>query len=509
MIASRLDHAALAHLQGRASLPAYDRTHARAGVVHLGIGAFHRAHQAVYFDDLLARGRDGYAVVAASLRSDEVARRLLPQHCLYGVLSLAEGECNYRVIGAVREVCVAPEAPKALLSHLCAPQTALVTLTVTEKGYCHRPADGTLDFDHPDIRHDIAHPEAPRSAVGLLATALCRRLAVGVAPPAVLCCDNLPHNGRLLARLVTALVAARGQHALARRIAAEVRFPCSMVDRIVPATAATHRALVQEHYGIDDHGLVVTEPFSQWVIEDAAEVLHPLGEVGAVLVRDVAPFETMKLRLLNGSHSALAYLGYLAGCEYVADAMAVPGMEALVTRLMDEETTPTLQVPGDFDLAGYKQQLRERFRNPALLHRTWQIAMDGSQKLPQRLLGTTRERLAAGAPVNALALAVAAWMRYVGGIDERGEAIDVRDPMAGRLAARVAAQGGNAKATVDALLAVEEVFAPELAQDPRWRKALVTQYTRLQQRGAREAVLMTIQDEIASEVPKALKAFTD
>lgn len=494
MTAPRLDSTALESLRGRAHLPAYDRASARTGVVHIGIGAFHRAHQAVYFDDLLARGYDGYAVIAASLRSAEVARTLQPQQHLYGVLALADGASEYRVIGAVREVCVATETPQALLSHLCAPQTALVTLTVTEKGYCHRPADGSLDLEHPDIRHDIAHPEAPRSAIGLLATALSRRLAVGVAPPTVLCCDNLPHNGRLLAKLVTALVAARGQHALARRIAAEVPFPCSMVDRIVPATTATQRALVRERYGVDDHALVVTEPFSQWVVEDIAEVLQPLREVGAVLVRDVAPFETMKLRLLNGSHSTLAYLGYLAGCEYVADAMALPGMETLIIGLMDEEITPTLQVPADFDLAGYKRQLRERFHNPALQHRTWQIAMDGSQKLPQRLLGTARERLAAGAPVNALALAVAAWMRYVGGVDERGEAIDVRDPMAGRLAARVAAQAGNAEATVDALLAVEEVFAPELAQDPRWRQAVVTQYLRLQQRGARNAVSALVMD---------------
>ncbi len=488
LTAPRLSSSALPALAGHARLPAYDRAQTVAGVVHLGIGAFHRAHQAVYFDDLLARGHHRYAVTGASLRSAEVARQLQPQDGLYAVLTLADTYAEYRVIGAVRDVLVATQDPAALVARLAAPATALVTLTVTEKGYCYRPSDGTLDLAHADIRHDLQHPQSPRSAVGVLAAMLAARFEAGLPAPTVLCCDNLPHNGRLLAGLVRTFAEAQGQAALARWIEDTVRFPCSMVDRIVPATTDPDRAMMARRYGVDDQGLVKAEPFSQWVIEDLAEVTRPLGEVGALLVGDVAPFETMKLRLLNGAHSTVAYLGYLAGCEYVAEAMTVPGMDALVARLMDREVTPTLRVPADFDLDGYTHALRARFANAALQHRTWQIAMDGSQKLPQRLLDTARERLAADASVETLALAVAAWMRYVGGVDEQGCAIDVRDPLAARLAMLVASQHNEVTATVDALLSVGEVFDPALAQDPRWRAALVLQYERLLRLGARGAI---------------------
>jgi fructuronate reductase len=484
----RLSSSTLSALAGRARVPAYDRAQTVAGVVHLGIGAFHRAHQAVYFDDLLARGHHGYAVTGASLRSAEVARQLAPQDGLYGVLTLADAHAEYRIVGAVREVLVATDDPAALVARLAARATALVTLTVTEKGYCHRPSDDTLDLQHEDIRHDLQHPQSPRSAVGFLAAMLAARFQAALPPPTVLCCDNLPHNGRLLAGLVRSFAEAQDRAAFARWIEDAVRFPCTMVDRIVPATTDLDRAAVARRYGIDDQGLVKAEPFSQWVIEDLAETTRPLGDVGALLVGEVAPFETMKLRLLNGAHSTVAYLGYLAGCEYVAEAMTVPGMDTLVARLMDREVTPTLRVPADFDLAGYKHALRARFANPALQHRTWQIAMDGSQKLPQRLLGSARERLAAAAPVDALALAVAAWMRYVGGVDEQGRAIDVRDPLAARLAILAAPRRAEAATTVDALLGVREVFDPALAQDPRWRAALVLHYERLLRLGARGAI---------------------
>jgi fructuronate reductase len=386
---------------------------------------------------------------------------------------------------------------------MAAPQTRIVGLTVTEKGYCHRPADGSLDVDHSDIRHDLAHPLAPRSAPGYLFAMLATRFAARAAAPVVLCCDNLPHNGRLLAGLCRSYAEAAGRHDLARWIEDTVRFPCTMVDRIVPATTDEDRAAVMRRYGVDDAGLVKAEPFSQWVIEadghargDARghDPIAPLTEVGALLVADVGPFETMKLRLLNGAHSTLAYLGYLAGCETVDAAMRLPGMDGLIRHLHAREIAPTLRVPGDFDLGRYRDDLRRRFANAALRHRTWQIAMDGSQKLPQRLLGTVADRLADGARIETLALAIAAWMRYVGGIDERGEAIDVRDPLAARLAMLSAAAQGDSAATVDALLGVHEVFAPDLAVDPRLREALARQYARLQTHGARAAVAMAVEE---------------
>lgn len=486
--APRLSASTLHRLATRIHAPLYDRRQATAGVVHLGIGAFHRAHQAVYFDDLLGRGIDGYAVIGASLRSAAVAEQINPQDGLYGVLTLDTGRADYRVIGAVREVLVAEADPAALLARMRAPETRIVSLTVTEKGYCHRPADGSLDVDHADIVHDLAHPQAPRSAIGFLMATLASRFAARQPAPVMLCCDNLPHNGRLLAGLCHRYAEVAGDPALARWLEDTALFPSTMVDRIVPATTEDDRVAVAQRYGIDDRGLVKAEPFSQWVIESGAEALAPLHDVGALLVDDVSPFETMKLRLLNGAHSTLAYLGYLAGCETVDHAMRLLGMSTLIEHLHDREIGPTLQVPASFDLSGYKRDLHRRFANPALRHRTWQIAMDGSQKLPQRLLGTVADRLAAGGRVDALALAVAAWMRYVGGIDETGAVIDVRDPLAHKLAALSAAAHGNAVATVDALLSVPEVFSPALAADLRWRAALSKQYASLLARGARAVV---------------------
>jgi fructuronate reductase len=266
-----------------------------------------------------------------------------------------------------------------------------------------------------------------------------------------------------------------------------------MVDRIVPATTDADRIQVAQRYGIDDHGLVKAEPFSQWVIEAGTDALSPLGEVGALLVEDVAPFETMKLRMLNGAHSTLAYLGYLAGCETVDRAMQLPGMSAFIAHLHEHDIAPTLRAPGGFDLSHYGRDLRARFANAALAHRTWQIAMDGSQKLPQRLLGTAIDRLAVGASIDTLALPVAAWMRYVGGVDERGVTIDVRDPLAAKLASISEAHRGDAEATVDALLGVSEVFPAALATAAPWRDALVRQYARLCEHGAARTVAMTVE----------------
>ncbi len=491
-----LSTAALTHgtLADTIRTPGYARESATAGIVHLGIGAFHRAHQAVYFDDLLNSGVDGYAVIGASLRSASVAEQLNPQDGLYGVLTLDDERAEYRVIGAVREVLVADTNPAALLARLRAPETRIISLTVTEKGYCHRPSDGSLDAEHPDIRHDLAHPQTPHSALGFLMATLSARFASRTNAPVILCCDNLPHNGRLLAGLCCSYAEAAGDAGLAHWIEDTVRFPCTMVDRIVPATTDEDRAALAQHYGIDDHGLVKAEPFSQWVIEadhrgadarDGDDPIAPLGAVGALLVNDVAPFETMKLRLLNGAHSTLAYLGYLAGCDTIDRTMRLPGMDTLLQHLHAREIAPTLRVPSGFDLGRYQRELRQRFANAALRHRTWQIAMDGSQKLPQRLLGTVADTLAMEGDIEVLALAVAAWMRYVGGIDEHGAAIDVRDPLAARLSALSAAAHGDAAATVDALLGVRDVFTPELAADPRWRAALVRQYSRLLQDGAR------------------------
>jgi fructuronate reductase len=391
------------------------------------------------------------------------------------------------VIGSVLRVLVAPENPRALLDALCAPATAIVSLTVTEKAYCRDPATGALDAKHPDIVHDLAHPDAPRSALGLLAAAIARRRAEGVAPFTVLCCDNLPANGHAVHRVLTEFARLRSPD-FGAFVAGEIGCPDTMVDRIVPATTDDDRARVAAGLGMTDAWPVIAEPFTQWVIADRFSAGRPGWEAaGATMVQDVAPFEAMKLRLLNASHSALAYLGFLAGKETVADAMADPGLADFAARVMDD-ATPTLALPAGMDVAGYKRSLLERFRNPALRHRTWQIAMDGTQKLPQRILGTTADRLAAGLPIDTHALVVAGWMRFAAGVDEAGRPIDVRDPKAAELAAIAKFAGPVADRLAPALLDLPDVFGA-LGQDGRVRAAVTAALARLYAVGAARAVL--------------------
>ena len=484
----RLNLHSLSHLPADIARPAYDIGAARIGVVHLGIGAFHRAHQAVYIDGRLAAGESDWAICGASLRSPDTSDALEPQDGLY-TLAIRSGQGErLRVVGAVRRLLVAPRDPEALIAAMADPAVRIVSLTVTEKGYCHDPATGALREDHPDILADLASPQAPRSAPGFLVEALRRRREAGASPFTVLCCDNLPANGRTVAGVVRRLAELR-EPSLGRWIADEVAFPSTMVDRIVPATTEEDRAAVAARLGLDDAWPVTAEPFTQWVVEDRFPAGRPrLEEAGAEMVADVAPYELMKLRLLNGSHSTLAYLGYLAGYDTVSDAIANPAFAHLIRGLMDEEVTPTLAVPPGADLERYKASLLERFANPALKHRTWQIAMDGSQKLPQRLLGAIRDRLAAGAPIPRLALGVAAWMRYVLGVDEQGKPIDLRDPMSARLLDLAQAAGPNAERLAPVLLEVREIFGEDLARDPRFAAAVAEALRGLLAKGARRVV---------------------
>ena len=485
---ARLGPATLDALPDSVERPRYDRGAAGIGIVHLGLGAFHRAHMAVYVDDLLARGAGDWAICGVSLRSPAVRDALAPQDGLYTVVERGPEGPRHRVIGSVREVLVAPADPEAVLDRMARPETRIISLTVTEKGYCHSPASGLLDETHPDIAHDLTGPDTPRSAIGFLAAALERRMQADLPPFTVLSCDNLPNNGDT-ARDIVQRFADLTDPALARWIDEHAAFPNTMVDRIVPATTDEDRDAVAAALGCRDAWPVVTEPFRQWVIEDHFCDGRPdWAAVGAQLVEDVAPFELMKLRLLNGAHSSLAYLGYLAGHETVSDAMAEPSMAAFVRRLMDEEVTPTLPVPPGTDLTAYKDALIERFHNPALKHRTWQIAMDGSQKLPQRLLGTARDRLAAGQRIDCLALGVAAWMRYVAGVDERGDAIDVRDPLADRLRDLARPIDSDPPAAARALLGVEAVFGDDLPADRRFVDAVTAALSRIVSLGSGSAV---------------------
>ena len=481
---TRLSPATLADLPASVARPRYDRSALASGIVHLGLGAFHRAHQAAYTEAVLTAGDTRWGITAASLRSAGTRDALAPQGGLFTLNARGETD-SLAVIGSVVRILVGPENPAALVDAMCALTTAIVSLTVTEKAYCRDPATGALDETHPDIVHDLAHPEAPRSALGLLAAAAARRRAEGIAPFTVLCCDNLPANGHAVHALLTRFATLRSAD-LGAFVAGEISCPDTMVDRIVPATTDADRARVASALGVEDAWPVIAEPFTQWVIADRFPGGRPAWEdAGATMVQDVAPFEAMKLRMLNASHSALAYLGYLAGAETVADAMADPGLASFAARVMDDAMV-TLDVPAGTDVAGYKRSLLERFRNPALRHRTWQIAMDGTQKLPQRVLATMRDRLDAGLPIDTHALVVAGWMRFVTGVDEKGQPIDVRDPLAEQLSLVARVAGPVAERLAPALLGMEAVFG-SLGQDERVRAVVTAALGRLYAVGARRA----------------------
>ncbi|MCB1390957.1 MAG: mannitol dehydrogenase family protein [Rhodobacteraceae bacterium] len=461
------------------------------GIVHFGPGAFFRAFNAVYTAEANARNGQGWGITAVSLQSPTARDQLEPQGGAFTSVTLAPEGPEYRVVETISRVLVAPEDPEAVLAALADPQVRIVSLTITEKGYCHEPATGRLNPAHPGILADLAAPGLPRTAPGFLVEGLARRRAAGLAPFVVLTCDNLPHNGKL-ARDVVLDFARLRDPALAAWIERHVRFPSTMVDRITPATTPADVERLAQAQGYHDPACVMHEPFRQWVIE-RFDGPRPAWEVaGAQIVTDVAPFETMKLRCLNGTHSTLAYLGYLAGHETIAQTVADAPFAALCAYLWQAEIIPSIPAPEGVDLAAYAEALLERYRNPAIRHRTWQIAMDGSQKLPQRLLGTVADNLAAGRPIRGLALAVAGWMYYVGGVDAQGRPIDVRDPLAAKL--RAVSDGAlTSKGTVAALLGVSEVFRPDLSANDRFREAVTWGYEGLVEHGPRAVVERVVQ----------------
>jgi fructuronate reductase len=389
-----------------------------------------------------------------------------------------------RDINILTGVLVAPEDPQAVLSAMADPAVKIVSLTVTEKGYCHNPATGELNPDDPEILHDLTNP-MPRTAPGFLVRALDARRKAGVAPFTVLSCDNLPDNGRLVRGVVLAL-AKHVDPALADWIETQGCFPSTMVDRITPATTAEDVARVKTLTGKVDAAPVLHEPFSQWVVEDnfVGGERPDLEAAGVELVSDVSAHEHMKLRMLNGTHSALAYTGYLAGHETIADTVADPVFTAYTRRLW-EEIMPAVNAPDGVDLSTYAQDLLQRYENPKIRHRTWQIAMDGSQKLPQRILGTLETALDDGRNTECLAIAIAAWMRYVGGSDDHGNAIDVRDPLSDRLHT-LSVNNENLEQRVETLLSVTEVFPPALA--PRLRAPVTDAARQIWSIGTRAAI---------------------
>ena len=464
----------------RAALPPSRSRDDRVGIVHLGIGAFHRAHQAVFTEDaVVVTGEEGWGICGVTQRSASVVDQLRPQDCLYGVLERGAGEPNLRVVGQVREALFAGDEPELLRERIAAPDTRLVTMTVTEKGYRRAPGGG-LDLHDPAVQADLAG--SAHTAVGQLAWGLAARAAGSGAPVSVLSCDNLTDNGHVLRGLVLDFCQAMptAGDRLASWVEDHVTFPCSMVDRIVPSTTDADRAEAATLLGLTDEALVVAEPFSQWVVQDNFRAGRPRWEkAGADLVEDVRPYEQVKLRMLNGTHSLLAYLGALRGHATIAEAVGDDELASVATRFMGEDAAPTLEAPPGLDLAAYARSVMERFANPALRHRTHQVGMDGSQKLPVRLLPTIADRLAAGAQPRWATLAVAAWMAcVVAGTDELGRPLSLEDPLADRL--HTAADGASDPAgVVDGLLGVREVFDAELAASNTFRAMLTDDVARL------------------------------
>lgn len=451
---------------------AYERAGIEVGVVHLGPGAFHRAHQAPVFDTLLADDpRCGVCEIA--LHSDRVRQALEPQDGLYTLVEL-DVEPRVRIIGAVREVLTAPDDPEPALARLADVRTRMITLTVTEKGYCLTPA-GHLDLAHPDVAADLARPAAPRSAVGWLVEGLRRRRTAGAGGLPIASCDNLTDNGGKLGRAVAALARAQGDADLAAWIEDVVRFPSTMVDSITPATDDALRERVRAAIGLEDAWPVQREPFTQWVIEDQLGPGAPdLASAGVQLVRDVRPFEQAKLRLLNGAHSTLAYLGLLTGLRTVAQAMADAPLAGFVGRLMRVDIAHSLPRTKELDLEAYVASVLTRFRNPAIAHLLIQIASDGSQKLPVRLLGTIADALAAGRSVDRLAVPVAAWMVFA--VRRARSAEPLIDPLAEAIGLVAAAPSER---QADRFLAMEGVFPPALAGDARFRHAITAAHLAL------------------------------
>jgi fructuronate reductase/mannitol 2-dehydrogenase len=454
--------------------PPYSREALTPGVVHIGVGSFHRAHQALYFDELAQRGATDWGVIGVGLHSRTMKEALEPQDLLYTVVERGADADEARVVGSLIRYLYAPDDPEAVLEALTDPRVRLVTLTVTGAGY-------DLDLEGDALRADLERPQEPTTFTGYLVEALHRRLRKGIPPFAVLSCDNVPRNGEA-ARNALLAFARRRDPQLATWIEGAVTFPNSMVDRITPETTDETSELVERRYGFEDRSPVVTESFRQWIVEDRFHNERPpLEQVGVEFVPDVAPYELMKKRLLNGSHCALGYLGSLAGHRTIADVMDDPVFHAYLERLMDDEITPGLPEVPRIDLDDYKRTLRARFSNPKIDDALQRLCRRGSSKVPSYILPAIREAMDAGRPHDLLTLAVAGWARYLRGFDHEGEAITIQDARKDQL--QPLAHDEDPRA----LLAERSVFG-DLVERPAFVAALERALHRIDEDGARDAI---------------------
>ena len=485
----KLSNQTLSQLPQQVVVPNYDRNKLKTKIVHLGFGAFHRAHQAVYADILASeQGSDwGYCEVNL-IGGEKQIEDLKQQDYLFSVCEMSYDDWSTRVVGVVKQALHADvDGISKVLEVMTRPEIAIVSITVTEKGYCYLPTTASIDTHNELIKYDIANPTKPKTVPGVIVEALRLRQEKGLPAFTVMSCDNMPENGHVTRNVVLALAKMRDAK-LAQWIEENASFPSTMVDRIVPAaTNQTMEKIQQQLGGIDDPAGIAGEPFKQWVIEDNFVAGRPQWQkAGAELVNDVLPYEEMKLRMLNGSHSFLAYLGYLGGYRHIDECMQDANYVKAARHLMLQEQAPTLKVKG-VDLQAYADSLLDRYRNTGLKHRTWQIAMDGTLKLPQRMLDSIRYHLAHNTAFDCLALGVAAWMRYVSGIDDAGHLIEVCDPSVDKIKALVANSADNQE-RVKALLSLTHVFGEDLANNSKFIDQVTDAYISLRNIGAKQTV---------------------
>jgi mannitol 2-dehydrogenase len=479
-----LNAGALGELDPRVPGPSYDRAEVSCGIVHLGVGGFHRAHEAMYVDALLneARATDWGITGVGLLPPDRAMLRVMEaQDCLYTlVVKQLDGSLEPRVIGSIVDYLFAPDDAEAVLGRMTDPATRIVSLTITEGGYHVNQADGSFDDTDPDVRADIEGSAAPTTAFGFITEALARRRAAGTEPFAVMSCDNIQGNGTVAREMITAFATLRDPE-LGAWIGEHVAFPNSMVDRITPVTTDADRELLSKEYGIEDGWPVVCEPFAQWALEDSFPLGRPEFErVGVQVVDDVEPYELMKLRLLNASHQAMCYLGYLSGYRYAHEVCSDPLFTDFLLGYMDHEATPTLEpVPG-VDLDDYKHELIARFANPEIRDTLARLCAESSDRIPKWLVPVIQHQLANSGEVRRSALVVAAWARYSEGVDESGEPINVVDRRRDQVMARARRQGQDPLA----FLEDRDLFG-DLHDQPRFTEEYVAALDSLHARGAR------------------------
>ncbi len=468
-----LNASMLGRLPSTVAGPRYDRAQLSVGMAHVGVGAFHRCHQADFTEDLLNERFDRWGVVGINIREPRLADTLGRQNGLYTRLLREHERIDARVIGCILSTVDAGDDVTRALAILAAPEIDVITLTVTEKGYCHKPATGGLNETLPEVAHDLDAPPEPRTLPGILARAMELRMESHGRPVTVMSCDNIPSNGALLENVVGALAAARGS-AVSAWIAANVTFPSTMVDRIVPATSTADFDLVERSFGYRDRAAVVGEAFRQWVIEDRFAGRRPGWDlVGATFVADVTPYELIKMRLLNAAQSALAYLGLFAGHEHSGDAVLDPVIAEFVRRMLLDESAPTLPPAPGISPERYIEAAFRRLKNTAIRHRNHQIATDGSQKLVQRFLNPIRERMRNGGSVELLSVVVAAWIVYLASASRRfGRRWTVEDPFAERVAAAAERAGRDGAALAAEVLANDALFDPLLSESALFRSTV-------------------------------------